>query len=45
LFAFYSYRKIGGATGDVFGAACELAELVPPLVILAWAGIAGGGAV
>jgi cobalamin synthase len=26
LFAWYSRRKIGGATGDVLGASCELAE-------------------
>jgi adenosylcobinamide-GDP ribazoletransferase len=28
-FSAYAYRKIGGATGDTFGAACEIAELVP----------------
>ena len=26
LFSVYCYRKIGGATGDTLGAACELAE-------------------
>jgi len=44
LFALFSYRKIGGATGDVYGAACELAELVPPLVMVARFGIGHGGA-
>ena len=29
MFSAYTYRKIGGATGDTFGAACEIAELVP----------------
>jgi adenosylcobinamide-GDP ribazoletransferase len=27
LFSFWCFRKIGGATGDTLGAACELAEL------------------
>jgi adenosylcobinamide-GDP ribazoletransferase len=38
LFAVYSYRKIGGATGDTLGAACELAEIVPALALCAWPG-------
>ncbi|MHB1349136.1 MAG: adenosylcobinamide-GDP ribazoletransferase [Desulfobulbaceae bacterium] len=33
LFAWYCYRKIGGATGDTLGAACELAETVVVLVL------------
>lgn len=35
LFALYTYRKIGGATGDSLGAACELAEIVPALALCA----------
>jgi adenosylcobinamide-GDP ribazoletransferase len=29
----YVYRKIGGATGDTFGAVCELIEIVPALTL------------
>jgi len=36
LFCRYCWRKIGGATGDTFGAACELVELVPALVLACW---------
>ena len=36
LFALYVYRKIGGLTGDTLGAACELVEIVPALVVAAW---------
>lgn len=36
LFALCCYRKIGGFTGDTLGAACELTELVPPLVVAGW---------
>jgi len=36
LLAAYFYRKIGGATGDTFGAVCELIELVPALVMAVW---------
>ncbi len=32
VFSFWCRGKIGGFTGDTLGAACELAELVPPLV-------------
>ncbi len=40
LFSVYLRRKIGGYTGDTLGAACELTELVPPLVVTAlWGGI------
>ncbi|MBI5419722.1 MAG: adenosylcobinamide-GDP ribazoletransferase [Deltaproteobacteria bacterium] len=31
LFAGYSYRRIGGFTGDTLGAACELVEMIPAL--------------
>ena len=41
LFAAYSFRRIGGLTGDTLGAACELTELVPALVASAW--LYGGG--
>ena len=36
LLAVYSYRKIGGATGDTFGAVCEIVEVVPALVLSVW---------
>ena len=36
LFCAYCYRKIGGATGDTLGAMCEIAELVPALVMAGW---------
>jgi adenosylcobinamide-GDP ribazoletransferase len=36
LFALHVYRKIGGLTGDTLGAACELVEIVPALVVIAW---------
>ena len=36
ILAAYFYRKIGGATGDTFGAVCELVELVPTVVLAAW---------
>jgi len=36
LFAAYTFRKIGGATGDTLGAACEIAEIVPALALAAW---------
>ncbi len=35
LFALWCYRKIGGATGDTYGAACELAELAVVLTMAA----------
>jgi len=37
LFCAWSWRKIGGATGDTLGASCELAELAPPLAFVEWA--------
>jgi adenosylcobinamide-GDP ribazoletransferase len=39
LLALWSRKKIGGATGDVYGAACEVAELVTAVtlaVLLRW---------
>jgi len=36
LFSLYSFRKIGGYTGDTLGAVCEIAEMVPVLVAVAW---------
>jgi adenosylcobinamide-GDP ribazoletransferase len=29
----YVYRKLGGTTGDTFGAVCELVEAVPAIVV------------
>jgi cobalamin synthase len=29
----YVYRKIGGATGDTFGAVCEIIEAMPPFLL------------
>jgi adenosylcobinamide-GDP ribazoletransferase len=34
----YTYRKIGGMTGDTLGASCEIAELAPLLAAAAWTG-------
>jgi adenosylcobinamide-GDP ribazoletransferase len=36
LAAAYCYRKIGGATGDTFGAVCEIVETVPALTLAVW---------
>lgn len=36
-FAAYTRRKIGGLTGDTLGAACEIVEVVPALLLAAWA--------
>jgi len=36
LFSLFSYRKIGGYTGDTLGAVCEIAEIIPVLVAVAW---------
>ncbi len=38
LFAAYLKKRIGGYTGDILGAACELTELIPPLTLLAFSG-------
>ncbi|MGQ9575957.1 MAG: adenosylcobinamide-GDP ribazoletransferase [Thermoguttaceae bacterium] len=35
-FARYCYWRIGGATGDTYGAGCEIAEIVPPLCFAVW---------
>lgn len=34
--AAYYRHKIGGATGDTFGAACEIVEIVPALTLALW---------
>ena len=36
VLAGWCYRRIGGATGDTFGAACEIVETVPALVVAMW---------
>ncbi len=36
LLAVYFRCKIGGATGDTFGATCEIVETVPPLTLVLW---------
>ena len=36
LWTAYSFRKIGGYTGDTLGAVCEIVEIVPALVAVAW---------
>jgi adenosylcobinamide-GDP ribazoletransferase len=38
IFAFYCYRKIGGATGDTLGAGCEIAETLTALICAAGLG-------
>jgi adenosylcobinamide-GDP ribazoletransferase len=40
-FSAYAYRKIGGATGDTFGAVCEIMEAVPAILLAL--GPQGGG--
>jgi adenosylcobinamide-GDP ribazoletransferase len=42
VFAVYLWRKIGGTTGDTFGAVCELAETVPAIVMALGPITAGG---
>ncbi len=42
LFTAYTFRRIGGLTGDTLGAACELTELGPALAAAAM--LHGGGA-
>jgi adenosylcobinamide-GDP ribazoletransferase len=37
LLTAYVHTKIGGFTGDTLGAACELTELIPPMVCVIWA--------
>jgi adenosylcobinamide-GDP ribazoletransferase len=41
LFGLYSYRKIGGFTGDTLGAGCEVSETTTGLCVLAWAHAGG----
>jgi adenosylcobinamide-GDP ribazoletransferase len=36
LLSAHAWRKIGGATGDTFGAVCEIIEAVPPLTLAVW---------
>jgi cobalamin synthase len=38
VFSAYSYRRIGGATGDTLGASCELAEAATALTMAGWYG-------
>jgi adenosylcobinamide-GDP ribazoletransferase len=38
IFSVYLRKKIGGYTGDTLGAACEMAEIIPPLVAITLAG-------
>jgi len=37
-FACWCHRRIGGATGDTCGAACEIVEAVPAAVLAVWPG-------
>jgi adenosylcobinamide-GDP ribazoletransferase len=41
LLGSYSRRKIGGFTGDVLGATCELVELVPMFGVVILARLGG----
>ena len=36
VLAAYIRCKIGGATGDTFGATCEIVEVVPTLTLVLW---------
>jgi adenosylcobinamide-GDP ribazoletransferase len=36
VLAAYVRSKIGGATGDTFGAVCEIVEIVPALTLALW---------
>lgn len=36
LLAVYFRYRIGGATGDTFGATCEIIEIVPALTLVLW---------
>ncbi len=33
LFGYYIFKKLGGSTGDTLGAVCEIAEILPPLLL------------
>jgi len=41
-FSCWCRHKIGGATGDTYGAMCEAAELVPALLLAIWPTAVGG---
>ena len=41
FFAAYSYRKIGGYTGDTLGAVNEISGVIPALVVAAWSHTGG----
>jgi adenosylcobinamide-GDP ribazoletransferase len=36
VFSLWCRRKIGGFTGDTLGAACEIAEIMPALIVACW---------
>jgi adenosylcobinamide-GDP ribazoletransferase len=36
IFSVWCRRKIGGFTGDTLGAACEIAEIMPALIVACW---------
>jgi adenosylcobinamide-GDP ribazoletransferase len=36
LLAAYSWKKVGGWTGDTLGATCEIVEIIPALLADAW---------
>jgi adenosylcobinamide-GDP ribazoletransferase len=40
LVAAYLHRKLGGVTGDTFGALCEIVEAATPLFLTLW--LSGG---
>jgi adenosylcobinamide-GDP ribazoletransferase len=37
IFSLWCRKKIGGFTGDTLGAGCELVEVIPALLAVAWA--------
>lgn len=39
VMALWCWRKIGGATGDTFGAACEIVEAAVPVALAIWPGV------
>jgi adenosylcobinamide-GDP ribazoletransferase len=44
LVAWQCQRKIGGGTGDTYGAACEIAEAAVALTMAAWTTLQGRAA-